>query len=106
MERMKYPIGDKKIDIGGTKGNVFLLTSILRDVVSRLYTPDAGVELYEYVMFIDGETKFAEAVGGGDEYDYEDVLRRCVETTGVQFVSERRLSISSELYKIERNAYL
>ena len=89
---MKYDLSKYKIDIGGPDGNVFVVISKVKSAIKQIYGI-ADANKFQDMVFDFGHT-------------YEQILSDCVEFTGIQFVSEHHLPISSDLYEINYSEYL
>lgn len=90
---MSYGLSNKKLDIGGPKGNVFAVLGIAMGIVKQVEGKAAS------------KTWAAEAFDL-DNSSYEDVLRAVIAKTGITLIASHDIGIDPSLYTIEDNEYL
>ena len=99
---MQYDLSHLKLDIGGSKGNVYYILGTCKNLVTKLEGYEAGDS------FIDMATGTPWKELGGESWNYNDVLRYIKEKLNITFVSRHKLDIDDDLYEVsdEHNVWL
>jgi len=99
---MQYDLSHLKLDIGGSKGNVYYILGTCKNLVTKLEGHEAGDS------FIDMATGTPWKELGGESWNYNDVLRYIKEKLNITFVSRHKLDIDDDLYEVsdEPNVWL
>lgn len=96
IQLMSYRLSHIKLDIGGPKGNAFVVIALTSDLVKQ-------IEGFEAVKKYTAECRGEMVTKLGGSWDYNDLLRFVVKKTGITLVAEHELpSVDSDLYVIEK----
>lgn len=92
---MSYELSHIKLDIGGPKGNAFVVIALTSDLVKQIEGPEA-VEQYQAGCRGEMVTKL------GGKWSYNDLLTFVVNKTGITLVADRELpGVDLSIYLIE-----
>ena len=92
---MSYKLSHIKLDIGGPKGNAFVVIALTSDLVKQIEGSEA-VEKYQAECRGEMVTKL------GGKWRYNDLLTFVVKKTGITLIADRALpGVDPSLYLIE-----
>ena len=92
---IQHNLSHLKLDIGGSKGNVYYVLGTCKNLVAKLEGYEAGDS------FIDMATGTPWKELGGESWNYNDVLRYIKDKLNITFVSRLKLSgVDEDLYEV------
>ena len=100
---IQHDLSHLKLDIGGSKGNVYYVLGTCKKLVEKIEGYEAGNS------FIDMATGTPWKELGGESWNYNDVLRYIKDKLNITFVSSHKLSgEDKDLYEVsgEPNVWL